>query len=636
MHAFLRPVVTAVLLALLLPLGAVADRSERAETIRSNYTKFEVRIPMRDGVRLFTSIYVPNHPGQPWPFLMVRTPYRSSPYGADRYRNRLGPSSIFEQSGFIFVYQDVRGTYQSEGEFLNMRPHGGAVNESTDTWDTIEWLLKNVPNNNGRVGMWGNSYPGFYASAGMIDSHPALVAVSPQAPISDWYFDDFHRHGAFVLPMAFNFFSSFGQARDGLTTERPEGFDHGTPDGYQFFLDLGPLKNVNEKYFKGEISFWNDLVAHPNYDDFWQSRNILHHLSNISAAVLVVGGWYDTEDLYGPLNTYATIERQNPDIRNHLVMGPWIHGQWFRDSGENLGPIHFGWKTSDTFQKDVLLPFFEHYLKRAAPVEGSAGAPGAKGLEGYRIPEVSAFETGANRWRYFPSWPPAKAKEAHLYLREGGTLAFEPSEATGEEAADAYVSDPAKPVPYTQEVTNRWAKKFMVEDQRFAARRPDVLVYQSEVLEEDLTLAGPLEADLWVSTTGGDSDFVVKLIDVFPGEIPGYDPDSGEPNLGHYQRLVRYGVIRGRFRNSYETPEPFVPGEATRVQWTIEDAFHTFKKGHRIMIQVQSTFFPFIDRNPQSWVPNIFEAEEEDFVPVTNTVYRSADRASRIGVGILP
>ncbi|MHC4181304.1 MAG: CocE/NonD family hydrolase, partial [Planctomycetota bacterium] len=496
--------------------------------------------------------------------------------------------------------------------------------ESSDTYDTISWLLKNVPGHNGRVGQWGISYPGFYTSAGAIDSHPALKAVSPQAPIADWFWDDMHHNGAFILPLAFNFFSSFGVARDDLTTKWPKRFEHGTPDGYQFFLGLGPLKNVNRRHFHGDVAFWNRIVAHPNYDRFWQSRNILPHLKNIGAAVLVVGGWFDTEDLYGPLQTYASIERQNAGISNSLVMGPWSHGQWRADGGEQLGSAEWGFATSEYFREEIQFPFFLHHLKDGAEPD---------------IAEATVFETGANRWRRFDSWPPAMRDEKAIYLRRQGQLSFDPPDAAGN-VYDEYVSDPAKPVPYTMEITADWAKDYMTEDQRFAAWRPDVLVYKTEPLTADLTLAGPLVADLWLSSSGSASDWIVKLIDVYPGKLPGTSRDSEKEETEAYpggrQMLVRAEVMRGRFRESFETPKPLVPGKITPVAFNLQDVLHTFKRGHRVMIQIQSTWFPLVDRNPQRWVPNIFEATEEDFVKVTNRVYRSRKYPSRVRIGVLP
>jgi hypothetical protein len=605
--------------------------SERAEYIRSRYTKFEYRVPTRDGTKLFTSVYVPNDasPGKRYPILLTRTPYTVAPYGQDRYARWLGPTAEYEKQGFIFAFQDVRGRNMSEGEFINMRPHVAKksgpkdIDESTDTYDTIEWLVKNVPGNNGRVGQWGISYPGFYASAGAIDSHPALKAVSPQAPIADWFWDDMHRHGAFNLVLAFNFFSGFGKPRpQPIANEDWPNFDHGTPDGYQFFLDLGPLANADTRHFKGDISFWKDIVAHPNYDAFWQARNLLPHLKNIKAAVMVVGGWYDTEDLYGPLRTYATIEKQNPGITNTLVMGPWPHGGWTRGDSTALGDVEFGFRTSDLYQ-ELELAFFKHHLKGGDKPE---------------LPEALVFETGANRWRRFDTWPPKGVREAKLYFQPKGGLSYAPPAST-EASFDEYVSDPDKPVPYTTELTTGWTKNYMTEDQRFASRRPDVLVYETAPLEKDLTLAGPLEAELWVSTTGTDADWVVKLVDVNPGKLPGPtggETEEGKRNRGGQQTLVRGEPFRGRFRDSYSEPKPFKPGEVTKVRFFINDVFHTFKRGHRVMIQVQSSWFPFIDRNPQTFVPNIFEAKEEDFVRAFHRVYRSAAHPSSLKVGVLP
>jgi putative CocE/NonD family hydrolase len=453
----------------------------------------------------------------------------------------------------------------------------------------------------------------------MIDSHPALVAASPQAPIADWFFDDMHHHGAFTLSMSFAFFATFGQARDGLVTEWPERFDFGTPDGYRFFLDLGPLTNANELYLHDDIAFWNDMAAHPDYDEFWQSRNILPHLDGITCAVMTVGGWFDAEDLYGPLHTYASIEARNPGIANTLVMGPWRHGGWIWTDGDSLAVADFGFKTSQTFHDRALLPFFRHHLKDEGEVD---------------LPEAWVFETGANRWREFPSWPPENLRTDRLYLGDNGTLAFV-APASIDAAFDEYISDPAKPVPYTPVISTGWHAEYMAEDQRFAAWRPDVLVYRSAVLDEDLTLAGPLTADLRVSTTGGDADWVVKLIDEYPGRMPGTDKDSDEADLGGTQQMVRSEILRGRYRNDYSAPEPFTPGKITRVEVELQDVLHTFKRGHRIMVQIQSSLFPLFDRNPQSWVDNVFAAEEDDFITATHRIHRSSEHPSSIVVGIL-
>jgi hypothetical protein len=624
-----------IALALILPFlwaGIVCaqepdkEQEALAKYIRDNYVKQEQQIPMRDGVKLFTVVYLPKDTTQKYPLLMNRTPYSVGPYGKDKYRGSLGPNRLFPKEGYIFVSQDVRGCYLSEGKFEDMRPHMAKktsprdIDESTDTYDTIDWLVKNVPNNNGRVGLWGISYPGFYAAAGMIDAHPALKAVSPQAPIADWWYDDFHHHGALFLPHAFNFMASFGQARPEPTTRSANRFNHGTPDGYQFFLDLGPLKNANERYFKDRIWFWNRLCEHPNYDAFWQARNLLPHLKKVAPAVMTVGGWFDAEDLYGPLKIYGTVERDNPGIYNVLVMGPWRHGGWSGRDGDRLGNISFGAKTAPWYQKNVELPFFEHFLKD-------------KGDR--RLPEALVFETGVNRWRHFDHWPPKGIQTKRLHFHPNGKLSFDPPKEEGE-AHDEFISDPSKPVPFTETIATGMTVEYMTDDQRFAARRPDVLAYQTDVLKEDVTLAGPLLADLRVATTGTDADWVVKLIDVFPPDAPDYPKMTPGKRLGGYQMMVRSEVIRGRFRNSYEKPEPFVPNQVTPVRLELLDVLHTFAKGHRIMIQVQCTWFPLVDRNPQKYVDNIYLADEKDFINATQRVYRSKQQPTSVQVGVLP
>ncbi len=594
--------------------SAGAD-DDLAAFVRANYTKTEHLVPMRDGVRLYTVVYTPNDLEGTWPVMLLRTPYGSGPYGASDYRTRLGPSEHFAREKFVFVYQDVRGKRMSEGTFVNMRPQladgENGVDESTDTWDTIEWIIDELPRTNGRVGMWGISYPGFYAAAGMIDTHPALKAVSPQAPIADWWFDDMHHHGAFGLNLAFNFFSSFGVPREAPAEKGEPWFDHGTDDGYRFFLELGAVSNVNERHFEGEIPFWNAFAEHPTYDEFWQSRNLLPHLRDIDTNVLVVGGLYDAEDLYGPWNVYRVANAENPSADVRVVMGPWSHGQWARRSGERMGEAWFGFDTSAWYREHVEFPFFVHHLK-GGPDPG--------------LPEALVFETGADRWRRFEQWPPAVTDD-RLFVGPDGTLSFAGVEAEGHEA---YVSDPAHPVPYTQEITTRWARNYMTEDQRFAARRPDVVTWRSEVLEEDLTLAGPITAELYVSTTGEDADWVVKLIDEFPGEV-----EDEEEGPGGRLELVRSEIFRGRYRNSYTDPEPFVPGEITRVDVPLQDVLHTFERGHRIVVQVQSSMFPFFDRNPQSWVENIHLAEDEDFVEARHRVYFGPETPTALHVGVL-
>lgn len=612
------------------PAAAQAPRTEDkvdAAYVKAHYTKHEYLVPMRDGVRLFTAVYLPKDQSRKYPFLVMRTPYSVRPYGADRYPERLGPSTLFTREGFIFVYQDVRGRMASEGEFVHVRPHkpsksGPAdIDESTDTYDTIEWLLKHIPNHNGRAGLWGISYPGFYAAAGMIDSHPALKAVSPQAPIADWFIgDDWHHNGAFYLAHTFTFFYRFGTPVEEPTRRAPEPFDYKTPDGYEFYLKLGPLANANEKYFKNRIPFWNELMEHGTYDEFWQARNLLPHLNRIRAAVMTVGGWFDAEDLYGPLKIYESVEQRNPGIVNLLVMGPWRHGGWSGDAGaDRLGPVLFNSKTGPYYREKIELPFFVQFLKDQP--------------DAFEPAEAIIFETGTNQWRRYEAWPPRQARPVTLYLQPGGGLSTRPP-AASREAFDEYVSDPAKPVPYIPYIAQGMTVEHMVDDQRFAARRTDVLVYETRELDTDVTLAGPIKPTLFVSTTGTDSDFIVKLIDVYPGDFPDPDPNPAGVRMGGYQQLVRGEVFRGKFRNSFERPEPFVPGQVSRIEFVMPDVHHTFRRGHRIMIQIQSSWFPLVDRNPQKFV-DIYRAREEDFEKATQRVYRSPQHASRIEVRLL-
>jgi putative CocE/NonD family hydrolase len=502
----------------------------------------------------------------------------------------------------------------SEGEYVNMRPHIAhkgpkEVDESSDTWDTIDWLLKNVRGNNGKAGQWGISYPGFYTAAAMVDAHPAFKACSPQAPIADWFVgDDFHHNGALFLPHFFNFISTFGKPRPHLTTQFGPRFEHGTPDGYEFFLRLGPLPNANRRYLKGEIAFWDEVMKHGSYDDFWKARNLRQHMKNIRPAVLTVGGWFDAENLFGALETFKNVEAHNPQSANQLVMGPWFHGGWSRSDGESLGPVQFNSKTSEYFREQLELPFFEHYLK------GTKTAPLAK---------ATVFETGENRWRHFESWPPAAAKARTLNFAANGKLSLE-EPADEKNACDEFVSDPAKPVPYYDKITVNMEREYMTADQRFAAHRPDVLVYATDPLTDDFTIAGPVAAKLLVSTTGTDADWVVKLIDVYPDTYPDRDPDPTGVKMGGYQQLVRGDVMRGKFRNSYEKPEPFTPDQATTVRMTMQDVCHTFRTGHRIMVQVQSSWFPLVDRNPQTF-EDIYSAKAEDFHKATHHVFRGKE-----------
>jgi putative CocE/NonD family hydrolase len=615
----------AILAALLLLALAAPTAGQGLEWVKENYTKYEYYVPMRDGVRLFTAVYVPKDASQAYPIMLLRTPYNVSPYGADRYRENLGPSAFAAKEGFIFVYQDVRGRWMSEGKFEHVRPHLPTkgprdIDESTDTYDTIAWLLKNIAGHNGRVGMWGVSYPGFYVAAGMIDAHPALKAVSPQAPVADWFAaDDWHHNGGFMLAHAFGWFAGAGWEFTKPTMTSPaRTIDRGSFDGYDFFLRTGPVKRLNELYLKGEMSFWNEMMKRDARDDWWKARNIRAHLKNIKPAVMTVGGWFDAENLFGALEVYRAAEAQSPGTTNILVMGPWIHGGWGGQDGDKLGETRFDAKTSLFYREHIELKFFNFYLKD----KGDG-----------KLPEAYVFETGTNRWRQFDAWPPKHNVAKSLYLHAGGKLSWDAPTETGD-ARDEYTSDPAKPVPHTPHIAAGMTIEYMVADQRFAARRPDVLVYQTEPLEEDVTIAGPLVPSLFVSTSGTDQDFIVKLIDVYPGRFPD-ERGSVQNGLGNYHQLVRGEVIRGKFRNSLEKPEPFKPNEATKVEFTISDTFHTFRRGHRIMIQIQSTWFPLIDINPGKFM-NIYEADEADFQKTTQRVYRSRSMPSQIKVGVLP
>jgi putative CocE/NonD family hydrolase len=581
---------------------------------------------MRDGIKLFTAIYVPKNKGKKYPFMINRTPYTVSPYGEDKYKMTLGPSPLFLREGFIFVYQDVRGKWMSEGEFVDVRPHIDQkkgkkdIDESSDTYDTIDWLIKNIPDNNGKAGIYGISYPGFYSTAALPGAHEGLKAVSPQAPVTDWFMgDDFHHNGAFMLADAFSFYSSFGVPRPKPITpdKGPKPFNYPITDNYRFYLSVGALKNVKQKYFGDSIKFWDDMMAHGTYDAFWKGMNIRPHLTGVKPAVLVVGGFFDAEDAYGALNTYQAIEKQNPTTKNNLVMGPWFHGGWSRGTGESFGDISFGQPTSTWYQKNLEFPFFMQYLKDAT--DG-------------KLAEANIFITGSNEWKGFATWPPKNTENKTLYFQPEGKLSFQ--KPTASNSYNQYETDPANPVPYQDGVQARRTREYMIDDQRFAARRPDVQVFQTEVLEEDFTLTGPVNANLVVSTSGTDADYVVKLIDVYPEDARPMEPNPKNIIMGGYQMLVRGEVMRGKFRNSFEKPEPFVPGKVTKVNYSIPDVAHTFKKGHRIMIQVQNSWFPLVDRNPQKFT-DIYHASDSDFQKAVQRIYHDEQNASSVSVTVL-
>jgi putative CocE/NonD family hydrolase len=593
--------------------------------IRDYYTKHEYMIPMRDSIRLFTAVYVPKDTTEDHPIIMRRTPYSCSPYGEDRYPNAVGNQGLaYFHEHYIVVYQDVRGRFMSEGKYENVRPYiekkkeKKDIDETTDTYDTVDWLVKNIPHNNGRVGISGISYPGFYSSMGAIGAHPAVKAVSPQAPVSRWMGgDDFFHNGALLLPHAFDFFSVFGKPRPMPTTEHVPRFNHGTPDGYKFFLELGPLPNANSKYFKDSVPFWNEIMQHGTWDSFWAAHDILPHLKNIRPATMFVGGWFDTENLYGALHSYAAVERTTPNHFNVLVMGPWSHSQWAANDGGALGDIQWGSSTSFYYTDSIEVPFFDYFLRER-------GEP--------KKFEAAVFETGTNQWRFLDSWPPKNVEPRNIYLNARGLLTFEPPR--NDSAYDEYISDPMKPVPYTDKITQWYNPAFMDEDQRFAERRPDVLAYQTDVLQSDVTVAGPITVTLYGSTSGTDCDWIVKMVDVFPDEAPDPEANPRRIHIGGYEMLIRGDVLRGKFRNSLSTPEPITPDKITRFEYQLQDVFHTFKTGHRIMIQIQSTWFPMIDRNPGRFV-DIYHAKESDFQKTRQRVYRSTKCSTHLRLSVL-
>jgi uncharacterized protein len=621
------------LIILCCSMAVQAQTGDKETYVRENYTKMERYITMRDGVRLFTAIYIPKDQSKKYPVLITRTPYSLKPYGETEYPGGLVPSMLFVKEGYIFVYQDVRGRWMSEGNFVDIRPHNpdkknkNDIDESSDTYDTVEWLLKNLPLNNGKVGIYGISYRGFYASASLPGAHPAVKAVSPQAPVTDWFIgDDFHHNGAFMMIDAFTFYSTFGVPRPKpiKPDQGPKPFQYYTQDNYKFYLELEPLKNVKARYFADSMKFWNDLMAHGTYDAFWKARNIRTHLTNIKPATLVVGGLFDAEDCFGALHIYEALEKQNKGNNNTLVMGPWYHGGWSEGTGGWYGEaseIFCDIKTdtisSTWYQDNIEFPFFQHYLNDKPD-------PG--------IPEAMIFETGTNQWRRYKTWPPENRVQKNLYFREKGGLSFDPPGL--DSGYDEYVSDPAKPVPYDDGIHLQRTQGYMINDQRFASRRPDVMVFQTAELTDDITLAGPVIADLMVSTTGTDADYVVKLIDVYPDNYPNPVPNPANLQLGGYQMMVRAEVMRGKFRNSFEKPEPFTPGIITEVKYNLQDVSHCFRKGHRIMIQVQNSWFPLVDLNPQKFT-DIYHADAEDFQKATHRIYHDKKSPSGVIVNIL-
>ncbi|MDQ6815538.1 MAG: CocE/NonD family hydrolase [Bacteroidota bacterium] len=620
-----------VILVLLAPLLVLAQQPDSI-WFAQHYLKKELTIPMRDGVRLFTSVYYPTDNNEKHPILMTRTPYSCQPYGNDTFDAAYWNTYLkkYAREGYILIKQDVRGRWMSEGEFVNVRPFnpakkGKEIDESSDSYDTIDWLVKNIENNNGKVGVFGISYPGFFSNMAAASNHPALKAVSPQAPVTNWFIgDDFHHNGAFFQMDAFDFYSAlgfgFGQPHPKPTSIPANSIGYPIHDNYNFYLQIGTVANLT-KLIGDSVAFWKDVMNHPNYDDFWKARDARIATRHLTPAMLWVGGLFDAEDNWGAWNAYKAAEENNKGKDfNKLVMGPWYHGQWANNDGTHLGNVVFGSNTSTWYQENIEIPFFNYYLKGKGDIS--------------QIAEANIFITGTNEWKKFSQWPPAQTQDKALYLQANGKLSWiKPADNTG---SSEYVSDPSKPVPYTEDVHFNRTRNYMTDDQRFASRRPDVLVFKTDTLNEDITVTGNVAADLITSISTTDADFVVKLIDVFPDYLSynpidiyaDKDPENKYP-IGGYQMLVHGEILRGRFRNSYEKPAAFIPGKIDEVKYKLGDVAHTFKKGHRIMIQIQSTWFPLVDRNPQSFV-DIYHAKESDFKKATVHIYHNATASSKI------
>ncbi len=603
-----------VALAIVMCVAAATSRAVAQTT--PAYTHSSHDIPMRDGVTLHLEIFAPTTPSEPVPFLLQRTPYGVGAAGA----RLTGSYKELATDGYIFVFADIRGRYKSNGTFVMQRPPRpldgpqNAIDESTDTYDTIAWLLKNVPRNNGRVGMLGVSYDGWTAAMGMLDPHPALKAVSPQASPADMFIgDDFHHNGAFRLSYGFEyaFLTEASKENSNFTFDKY--------DTYEWYLALGPLSNVQTRYLKDKtLPTWSDFVEHPNYDAFWQRQAMKPYLKRVTMPTLNVAGWWDQEDFYGPVTIYRELEKHDARSENSLVVGPWWHGGWSNGPGQKIGAIDFGSATGEYYRQKIQAPFFAHYLKDRGTFTPS---------------EATVFESGSNIWRTFSAWPPKEAVTRSLYFHEGGRLSFSPPSAGAGAGVDRFVSDPAKPVPYRKrpiEPTyypkgSGW-RTWLLEDQRFVQNRPDVLSWETEPLADDVIVAGDITARLFASTTGRDADWIVKLIDVYPQESA---PDH---TLGGYQLMVANDVFRGRFHSSFETPTALVPNRVTPFTIDLHTQSYRFLKGHKIMVQVQSTWFPLIDRNPQTWVPNIFKATPADYVAHTHAIWRTPAAASRVDI----
>ena len=606
---------TRIILAVVFFYSGIISAQTKSNFVKENFNKIDTNIVMRDGIKLKTIVYIPKDETEKYPFLIERTPYSAGPYGDTAFANRIGPNQNLMNEKYIFVYQDVRGRYMSEGINLEVTPYipnkknSSIVDESSDTYDAVEWLIKNIKNNNGRAGLYGISYPGFYATASLPNAHPAIKAVSPQAPVTDEFIgDDANHNGAFFLLDNFSFMNYYGKERSGPVEDYgSQMFEYKTKDAYDFFLKMGPIKNTQSaKYYNNRSYIWNEYLQHDTYDDYWKARNIRPYLKNIQPAVMVVGGWFDAEDLYGALNTYKAIEKQNPANKNHLVMGPWTHGSWAGANGNKFTTYDFESNTSKYYQDSLETMFFNFYLKD-------------KG--NFNAAEATVFETGSNKWKKYNVWPPKESIATTYFLQPNKKLSkIKP---TVVNSYDEYVSDPANPVPYTKAIQGNRNNGYMAEDQRFASERKDVILFETDVLNEDVMLAGKIIADLQVSLSTTDADFIVKLIDVLPADEPVPSFVAKGTEMAGLQRLVRAEVMRGKFRESFSTPKPFVPNKITNVKFDLNDVAHTFKKGHKIMIQIQSSWFPLVDRNPQKFM-RIPDANETDFQKATIRIYHGS------------
>ncbi|MDP9079440.1 MAG: CocE/NonD family hydrolase [Bacteroidota bacterium] len=602
-----------ILVFLFLPFISFAQNADSVWFV-NNYVKKEVTIPMRDGIKLFTSIYQPKDQSEKHPILITRTPYSCSPYGLKYRQYWYSYMMKYCREGYVLVTQDIRGRWMSEGKFEVVRPFNPNkktdkdIDEASDTYDTIDWLVKNVENNNGNVGAVGISFPGFFATEAALSGHPALKAVSPQAPVTDRFFgDDDHHNGVLFLMDAFDFHVGYGfsQPHPKPSMLPAKTFNISGGDNYSWYLKMGALPNFT-KITGDSLEFWDNMMKHPNLDDWWRARDTRSGIKNVKPAMLIVGGLFDAEDGYGAWHTYDALVKQSPATTSKLVMGPWYHGQWASKDGTHLGNVMFYNNTSEWYQNNIEVPWFNYYLKGKGSLDS--------------ISKTTIFFSGENKWRKFKEWPSTDIIQTPIYLEEDGKLSFTK---TGKSGFDTYVSDPAKPVPYAERIHFDRTREYMTDDQRFASRRTDVLTFETDTLTENLTLGGPMIADLMVSISKTDADFVVKLIDVLPDNAP-RNPVT-KYLMGGYQMLVRAEVMRGRYRNSFSKPEAFVPNKPTQVKFTMPDVAHTFKKGHRIMVQVQSSWFPLTDRNPQQFV-DIYQAKDSDFVKETINVYHDQSK----------